>query len=150
MHWLTDIAWFIILWNHIQVPYTGFIRIIINSALLLFISHLFYRMFTQHSLSYHWPFSVFLVPSWGPLTHDWASGHCGFACQCPAPPTTSRSEATVGRTSAAKIQTHNSLSILVKEPLLLIEKSSTCGGSGFPLLLSEWSFTICLTPYNRR
>ena len=28
-------------------------------------------------------------------------------------------------------------------------KSSPCGGSGFLLLLSEWSFTICLTPYNR-
>ena len=38
----------------------------------------------------------------------------------------------------------------LKEPLLLIEKSSPCGGSGFPLSLSEWSFTICLTPYNRR
>ena len=25
-----------------------------------------------------------------------------------------------------------------------------CGGSGFPLSLSEWSFTICLTPYNRK
>ena len=28
----------------------------------------------------------------------------------------------------------------MKEPLLLIEKSSPCGGSGFPLSLSEWSF----------
>ena len=37
----------------------------------------------------------------------------------------------------------------IKEPLLLIEKSSLCGGSGFPLSLSEWFFTICLTPYNR-
>ena len=33
----------------------------------------------------------------------------------------------------------------IKEPLLLIGKSSPCG----PLLLSEWSFTIRLTPYNR-
>ena len=33
----------------------------------------------------------------------------------------------------------------IKEPLLLIGKSSPCGGSGFPLLLSEWSFIICLT-----
>ena len=31
-----------------------------------------------------------------------------------------------------------------KEPLLLIRKSSPCGGSGLPLSLSEWSFTICL------
>ena len=37
----------------------------------------------------------------------------------------------------------------IKEPLLLIGKSSPCGGSRFPLSLSEWSFTICLTPYNR-
>ena len=39
----------------------------------------------------------------------------------------------------------------IKEPLLLIGNSSPCGGSGFPLLLSdssEWSVTICLTPYN--
>ena len=38
----------------------------------------------------------------------------------------------------------------IKEPLLLIEKSSLCGGSGFPFSLSEWSLTICLMPYNRR
>ena len=39
----------------------------------------------------------------------------------------------------------------VKEPLLLIDKSSLCGSSGFPFSLSEWSLTIlCLTPYNRR
>ena len=39
--------------------------------------------------------------------------------------------------------------IHIKEPLLLIGKSSLCG-SRFPLSLSEWSFTICLTPYNRK
>ena len=38
----------------------------------------------------------------------------------------------------------------IKEPLLLLGKSSPCGGSGFPLSLSEWSFTICPTPYNRK
>ena len=38
----------------------------------------------------------------------------------------------------------------IKEPLLLIGKSSPCGGSGFPLSLSELSFTICMTPYNRK
>ena len=39
----------------------------------------------------------------------------------------------------------------IKEPLLLIGKSSPCGGnSGFPLSLSERSFTICLAPYNRK
>ena len=37
----------------------------------------------------------------------------------------------------------------IKEPLLLIETSSLCGGSGFPLSLSERFFTICMTPYNR-
>ena len=36
----------------------------------------------------------------------------------------------------------------IKEPLMLIGKSSPCGGSGFPLTLSEWSFTTCPTPYN--
>ena len=38
----------------------------------------------------------------------------------------------------------------IKEPLLLIDKSSLCGGSGFPFSLLEWSVTICLTAYNRR
>ena len=36
----------------------------------------------------------------------------------------------------------------IKEPLLLIGKSSPCGCSRFYLSLSEWSFTICVTPYN--
>ena len=36
----------------------------------------------------------------------------------------------------------------IKERLLLFGKSSPCGGSGFHLSLSEWSFTICPTPYN--
>ena len=36
----------------------------------------------------------------------------------------------------------------IKEPLLLIRKSSLCGGSQFLFSLSEWSLTICLTPYN--
>ena len=36
----------------------------------------------------------------------------------------------------------------IKEPLMLIEKSNPYGGSGFPLSLFVWSFTICLTPYN--
>ena len=35
----------------------------------------------------------------------------------------------------------------IKEPLLVIRKSSPCAGSGFPLSLSDWSFTICLMPY---
>ena len=37
----------------------------------------------------------------------------------------------------------------IKDPLLLIGKSSPCNGSsGFPLSLYEWSFTICLTSHN--
>ena len=37
----------------------------------------------------------------------------------------------------------------IKEPLMLIGKRNPCsGGSGFPLTLSEWSFTTCPTPYN--
>ena len=38
----------------------------------------------------------------------------------------------------------------IKEPLLLIGKISLCGGCGFPLALSEWSFNIYPTPYNRK
>ena len=38
----------------------------------------------------------------------------------------------------------------IKEPLLLIDKSSPCGGSGFSFSLSEWFLTICLTPYNHK
>ena len=40
------------------------------------------------------------------------------------------------------------VSLHIKEPLLLIGKTSPCGGSGFPLSLSEWSFTVM--PYNRK
>ena len=29
----------------------------------------------------------------------------------------------------------------IQEPSLLLGKNSACGGSGFPLSLSEWSFT---------
>ena len=39
--------------------------------------------------------------------------------------------------------------IHIKEPLLLIEKSSLCGGSGFLLSLFVWFFTIRPTQYNR-
>ena len=36
-------------------------------------------------------------------------------------------------------------SAYIKDPLLLIGKSSLCSdGSRFPLLLSEWFFIICL------
>ena len=39
----------------------------------------------------------------------------------------------------------------IKQPLLLIGKSNPCTiGSGFLLSLSEWSFTMRVTPYNRK
>ena len=39
----------------------------------------------------------------------------------------------------------------IKDPLLLIGMSSPCtGGSGFPLSLSKWSFTICITLHNHK
>ena len=38
----------------------------------------------------------------------------------------------------------------IKEPLLLIGKSSPCGGSRFPLSIFKWSYTICLMPYNHK
>ena len=69
------------------------------------------------------PIELFLVPA---MHHDWCNkgrGMCYPVCGM----------------------------VHIKEPLLLIEKSSPySGGSGFPLLLFEWSFTICLTPYNRK
>ena len=37
----------------------------------------------------------------------------------------------------------------IKEPLLLIGKRSPCGSSGFPLSLSEWSFTTCHITINK-
>ena len=37
----------------------------------------------------------------------------------------------------------------IKEPLLLIGKSSPCGGN-LVSSLSEWYFTLCPTPYNRK
>ena len=63
--------------------------------------------------------------SFQPVLHDWCNKGCGMCYP------------VCGM-------------VHIKEPLLLIGKSSLCGGSGFPLSLSEWSLTICLTPYNRR
>ena len=54
---------------------------------------------------------------------------------------------TVGYCCIAPLQARM---VHIKEPLLLIDKSILCGGSGFPFSLSEWYLTICLTPYNRR
>ena len=61
--------------------------------------------------------------SFQPVLHDWCNKGCGMC------------HPVCGM-------------VHIKEPLLLIGKSSPCGGSGFPLSLSEWSFTICLMPYN--
>ena len=60
--------------------------------------------------------------SFQPVLHDWSRAMCYAVCEM----------------------------VHIKEPLLLIGKSSLCGGSGFPFSLSEWSLTICLTPYNRK
>ena len=52
--------------------------------------------------------------SFHPVIHDWCNKGCGMyypVCRM----------------------------MHIKEPLLLIEKSSLCGSSGFPLSLSEWS-----------
>ena len=86
----------------------------------------------EHSLMVRWvvgsilhgvdPLSYF---SFQPVLHDWCNkgrGMCYPVCGM----------------------------VHIKEPLLLIDKSSLCGGSGFPFSISEWSLTICLTPYNRR
>ena len=73
-------------------------------------------------------------PSWGgplsyfsfqPVLHDWCNKCCGMCYP------------VCGM-------------VHIKEPLLLIGKSSLCGGSGFSFSLSEWSLTICLTPYKRK
>ena len=68
------------------------------------------------------PLSYF---SFQPVLHDWCNKGCGM------------------RYPVCGM-------VHIKEPLLLIDKSSLCGGSGFPFSLSEWSLTICLMSYNRR
>ena len=60
------------------------------------------------------PLSYF---SFQPVLHDWCNKGCGMCCP------------VCGMVN-------------IKEPLLLIGKTSPCGGSGFPLSLSERSFTI--------
>ena len=67
------------------------------------------------------PYSYF---SFQPVLHDWCNKGCGMCY------------AVCGM-------------VHIIESLLLLGKSSLCGGSGFPFSLSEWSLTICLTPYNR-
>ena len=75
-----------------------------------------------NALNMVYPLSYF---SFQPVLHDWCNKGCGMCYP------------VCGM-------------VHIKEPLLLIDKSSLCGGSGFPFSLSEWSLTICLTPYNHR
>ena len=86
------------------------------------------RLFARGAISYRidpsldGPIELFLVP---PVLHNWCNkgrGMCYPVCGM----------------------------VHIKEPLLLIVKSSPCGGSGFPLSLSGWYFTICPTPFNRK
>ena len=63
--------------------------------------------------------------SFQPVLHDWCNKGCGMCYP------------VCGM-------------VHIKEPLLLIDKSSLCRSSGFPFSLSEWFLTICLTPYNCR
>ena len=65
----------------------------------------------------------FMVDPWGyfsfqPVLHDWCNkGMCYSVCRL----------------------------MHIKEHSLLIGKSSPCDGNGFPLSLSEWSFTIIMS-----
>ena len=66
------------------------------------------------------PLSYFLFQS---VLHDWCNKGCGmYYSVCGM--------------------------VHIKEPLLLIRKSSPCGGSGFPLSLSERSFTKTVISLN--
>ena len=97
------------------------ITIIIVVIIIIIIIIIIVSVIIIFIISYYCP--SFL--SFQPVLHDWCNKGCGmYYPVC--------------------------LLMHIKEPLLLIGKSSPCGGSGFPLLLSVWSFTICLTPYNRK
>ena len=85
-------------------------------------SHLYSSTLPQspHSYIFHSFIHFFLsYYSFQPVLHDWCNKGCGMCYP------------VCGM-------------MHIKEPLLLMGKSSPCGGSGFPFLLSEWSFTICL------
>ena len=70
-------------------------------------------------------YRLLLKKAFQPVLHDWCNKGCGMCYPvCGV--------------------------VHIKEPLLLIRKSSLCGGSVFPFTLSEWSLIICLTPYNRK
>ena len=67
-----------------------------------------------HRIDPLYPLSYF---SFQPVLHDWCNKGCGMCYP------------VCGM-------------MHIKQPLLLIGKSSPCGGGGFPLSLSEWSFTM--------
>ena len=76
----------------------------------------------EHSLMVRWVVGSILHGS-DPLSYDWCNKGCGMCYP------------VCGM-------------VHINELLLLIDKSSLFGGSGFPFSLSEWSLTICMTPYN--
>ena len=82
-------------------------------------------LFKDVYISYYLSSAVNSYFSFQPVLHDWCDKGCGMCYP------------VCGM-------------MHIKEPLLLIRKSSLCRGSGFPLSLSVWSFTICLSPYNRK
>ena len=58
---------------------------------------------------------------------------------------------TTGITKAVLCAMMSVQIVHIKETLLIIENSSQCnGGSRFPLSLSDGSFTISMTSYNRK
>ena len=112
----------LVLKGHNQVSHSPFtLYLFVFLSLLLF----HYIFFLSHYL-YSSPYLTLIMSfSFQPVLNDWCNkgrGMCYPVCGM----------------------------VHIKEPLLLIRKSSPCGGSGFPLSLSEWSLTICLTPYNRK
>ena len=59
-----------------------------------------------------------------------------LVCQC----------STTGVTNAVVC----TILVHIKYPLLLIRKNPCSSGTGFPLSLNEWSFTIFPTSYKRK
>ena len=86
--------------------------------------HLAQKKYKYFVVELWWNYSSTLSYfSFQPVLHDWCNKGCGMCYP------------VCGM-------------VHIKNTLLLIEKSSPCGDSEFPLSLSEWSFTNCLTPYN--
>ena len=99
-------------------------------SLYLFVSLIAVNYYYYYSLIVRWVVGSILhgvdplsYLSFQPVLHDWCNKGCGMCYPLCG-------------------------MVHIKEPFLLIGKSSLCGGSGFPFSLSEWSLTICLRPYN--